>query len=539
MSNLFNSKIPLKVQKRNAFSQDFTNSFTTKVGTLTPCFVKQVMPGDKIKLGVNLNVELPPMASAFKGKVSANVEFFFVPWRIVYGGWKNYYLYNGGVATQYAPAGVPKSVLPCFWHQGGSMTFAKGSLADYLGLRSFKDLTDPGLTELSMLPFLAYHKIWEDWYRDPQVQKPAFMEAQDVSSTQRQPYNLPYIYLDGTGNSRLFDVVTAKCFDGTLMTSLRQRNYGKDIFTNCYTTPSGGSQPMSVSTAGNTFTISQLRQANALQKFAERNQIAGGRYDEVTIANYGVKPADSALNEALYLGRLVSSVYNTSVYATSNDTSSNTDAFNQNPFTNSLGGRGANSSAQGGKSILRDFEAKEFGVVMGIFSLVPHATYKNGIDPIMLLGVSGKGFTDNFPVPSLAGIGNEAIEASMLTGNQENTDIFGYTDRYCWWKYSLDEVHGKLAVPAGEANSLAFMQLTRMIDPSSKVQQSSAFLEIPTNAMDDVTAVNAALSEYGCIVDMYFNYTPIRPLPAYSIPSLCDDIDQATIRTIERGGKYL
>ena len=112
MSNLFNSKIPLKVQKRNAFSQDFTNSFTTKVGTLTPCFVKQVMPGDKIKLGVNLNVELPPMASAFKGKVSANVEFFFVPWRIVYGGWRNYYLYNGGVATQYAPAGIPKVVLP-------------------------------------------------------------------------------------------------------------------------------------------------------------------------------------------------------------------------------------------------------------------------------------------------------------------------------------------------------------------------------------------------------------------------------------------
>ena len=73
---------------------------------------------------------------------------------------------------------------------------------------------------------------------------------------------------------------------------------------------------MSVATTGNKFTISQLRQANALQKFAERNQIAGGRYDEATIANYGVKPADSALNEALYLGRLVTSVYSTSVTLT-------------------------------------------------------------------------------------------------------------------------------------------------------------------------------------------------------------------------------
>lgn len=537
MSNLFNSKIPLKVQKRNAFSQDFTNSLTTKVGTLTPCFVKQVMPGDKIKLGVNMNVELPPMASAFKGKVSANIEFFFVPWRIVYGGWKNYYLFNGGVATQYAPAGVPKSVLPVFWRNGGAMNFPKGSLADYLGMRSWKDTTDPGLTEVSMLPFLAYHKIWEDWYRDPQVQKPAFMEAQEISSTSRQPYNLPYIYLNASGNNQKFDILTAKCFDGHLMTDLRQRNYGKDIFTNCYTTPSGGSQPMSVVTSGNKFTISQLRQANALQKFAERNQIAGGRYDEVTIANYGVKPADSALNEALYLGRLVSSVYNTSVYATTNDSSST--SSNQNPFTSSLGGRGANSSAQGGSLVLKDFEAKEFGVVMGIFSLVPHATYKSGIDPIMLLGTGATGFTDNFPVPSLAGIGNESIPALMVTGNQENTDTFGYTDRYCWWKYSLDEVHGKLAVPSGESGSLAFMQLTRDIDATSSVQQSSAFLEIPTTAMDNVTAVKSSLSDYGCIVDLFFNYTTIRPLPAYSIPSLCDDIDQATIRTIERGGKYL
>lgn len=533
MSNLFNSKIPLKVQKRNAFSQDFTNSFTTKVGTLTPCFVKQVMPGDKIKLGVNLNVELPPMASAFKGKVSANVEFFFVPWRIVYGGWRNYYLYNGGVATQYAPAGIPKVVLPVLKNPQAPLIFTKGSLGDYLGLRSFKDTTDPGLTEVSILPFLAYHKIWEDWYRDPQVQKPAFMEESRTAAPQKV-YSLPYHLCYGTNGDQNYQS-DATMFDGTPVLSLRQRNYGKDIFTNCYTTPSGGSQPLSVSTSGNKFTISQLRQANALQKFAERNQIAGGRYDEATIANYGVKPADSALNEALYLGRLVTSVYNTSVYATTNESS----GTNQNPFTSSLGGRGANSSAQGGKNILSDFEAKEFGVVMGIFSLVPHATYKSGIDPIMMLGINKTGFTDNFPVPSLAGIGNEAIEASMVTGNQENSDIFGYTDRYCWWKYSLDEVHGKLAEPSGVDLSLSFMQLTRDIDVTSKVQQSSAFLEIPTTAMDNVTAVKSALSNYGCIVDMYFNYTPIRPLPAYSIPSLCDDIDQATIRTIERGGKYL
>lgn len=538
MSNLFNSKIPLKVQKRNAFSQDFTNSLTTKVGTLTPCFVKQVMPGDKIKLGVNLNVELPPMASNFKGKVSANVEFFFVPWRIVYGGWKNFYLFNGGLATQYAPAGIPKVVLPVLNSPQKTLTIAKGSLADYLGIRSFKDLTDAGLTSISILPFLAYHKIWEDWYRDPQVQKPAFMEMQAMAGT-KEAYNLPYHVCYGTNGDQNYSI-DAKMFDGTPVTSLRQRNYGKDIFTNCYTTPSGGSQPMSISTSGNKFTISQLRQANALQKFAERNQIAGGRYDEVTIANYGVKPADSALNEALYLGRLVTSVYNTSVYSQGNlnDASGDT-SNNQNPFTNSLAGRGASSSAQGGSLILKDFEAKEFGVVMGIFSLVPHATYKSGIDPIMLLGTSNTAFSDNFPIPSLAGIGNEPIDAYMITGNVQNTDVFGYTDRYCWWKYSLDEVHGKLAVPQGEDASLSFMQLTRNIDPSSKVQQSSSFLEIPTTAMDEVTAVRSSLSKYGCIVDLFFNYTTIRPLPAYSIPSLCDDIDQATIRTIERGGKYL
>ena len=81
MSNSF-SKSMVDVQKRNAFDLSFINSFTAKVGTLTPCLCRKVMPGDILSDGINFNVELPPLAAPFRGKIDACFEAFFVPNRL-------------------------------------------------------------------------------------------------------------------------------------------------------------------------------------------------------------------------------------------------------------------------------------------------------------------------------------------------------------------------------------------------------------------------------------------------------------------------
>ena len=81
-------KIPVDVPNRNGFDCSHENVFTAKCGTLTPCLVDELLPNDTVSLGVAAQVQLPPMATDFYGRVQVKFETFFVPFRVLYGGWK-------------------------------------------------------------------------------------------------------------------------------------------------------------------------------------------------------------------------------------------------------------------------------------------------------------------------------------------------------------------------------------------------------------------------------------------------------------------
>ena len=85
LSKVFN-KVPVKVQKRSGFDMSHENLFTAKVGTLIPASVEEVMPGDVVSVGGAMSVELPPLATNFKGRVDARLEAFFVPNRLLWAG---------------------------------------------------------------------------------------------------------------------------------------------------------------------------------------------------------------------------------------------------------------------------------------------------------------------------------------------------------------------------------------------------------------------------------------------------------------------
>lgn len=518
MSNSFNKSM-VDVQRRNPFDLSFINSFTAKVGTLTPCLCRKVMPGDVLSDGINFNVELPPLAAPFRGRIDVCFEAFFVPNRLIYGGWQNYMLYNGGLQDQFKPEGVPVASFPHLQFMSGDREV--GSLADYLGFGGFHRPEAGAAVRqvITALPFLAYHKIWEDWYRDPLVQKPAFMPAASNSgvAAESNPQYIPFSYM--TEDTDVIDD-GAKLFDGVAVTSLRQRNYHKDYFTSAYTTVSGGVQPTRISIDSNdTFTIQQFRAANALTRFAERNQIARGDYKRSIFVNYGVSPSDAICNRSIFLGRSKGSITNNPVYNQTPVESSQVADAPRNPFVSSLGGRGSNAYASDSGQLFKNFKATEHGYVIVLFSLVPHTVYSGYTSRELL--ENGK-FSDAFCVPAFAQVGNQAILESEIAYSLLGANplsIFGYTERYAHYKTSFDEVHGLLK----SGQSLSFMSVKRDIDDAAATI-SSAFIEIPTTALDDITAVKASLSNYGCIVDVFHQFNMLRPLPKYSIPTLCDEI---------------
>ena len=305
-----------------------SNSFTGKTGTLIPVLCEELLPNDTISLGSQLQVQLPPMVTDFYGRVDFVLEAFFVPNRLLWAGWQDFIthptanpVYPNGTNVAKKPTEVP--YFKKYTTTGSTIyDVPVTSLLHYLDYGSqiyFGDDLKP-----SVLKAFAYHRIWDDWYRDSRVQAPLFYPATSINtgSTNVLPAHLPYVSCRNDGSAFTISLDSGDTFtDNVKITSLRQRNWVKDYFTTAAPLPQAGGASevqFDVSSAQETgaFTISTLRAANSLQKWMERNNLAGYRYSDQIYAQFGVYPSDAIMDRALYLGRNVQTVYNRSVFST-------------------------------------------------------------------------------------------------------------------------------------------------------------------------------------------------------------------------------
>lgn len=535
-------KVPVEVQNRSGFNKSHENFFTAKVGTLMPVLVDDVLPNTKVKLRLGAEIQLPPMATDFYGKVTGKFEAFFVPFRLLYGGWQELITHQDDSSGY--PEGAPieqKAIfLPTLKFSNNTDVIGPGTLSDMLGLKvrsgwgSTASVRNP-------LPYLAYHKIWDDWYRDSRIQVSCFSRPRGLASAEGSASGvkaLPFVshYLT---TPVVYESESLNFADGVSIASLRQRNWARDYFTNATPEPQQGTPfKITFATSGESgsFTMQQLFEANALQKWAQLNNLAGNRYADQIRAHFGCLPADAVLDRCIYLGSQSVDVYNKAIYKTSAD---NADDAQQtgNPFR-SVASKYANSigvKPLGSGDLINGFTATEHGFVFVMFSLVPEATYSTGVRRYL-----DKNQMSDFAFPSLSTMGDQAILKRELVGaygvDPELDDEFGYTQRYSEYKYMSDEVHGLLS----DGSSLSAFALQRSFDSPNDVSGgiSSSFLEIPTNYMDQVTAVDANMSDYGCWAAVHFDYKIATPLPAYSIPTLGDLKDTHT-QIIDNGGRRL
>lgn len=528
------SRMPIELPNRSGFDMSHENLGTATCGTLVPVLVDELLPNDTISLGANFQVQLPPMATDFYGRIDYILEAFFVPSRLLWGGWQSFMThptaspqYPANTPVQGKSRYLPKiSIDPAF--------YATSSLSDYLGLRARTTGTDESF-EVTLLPYLAYHRIWDDWYRDSRIQAPLFYRPDESSNylsanVAYMPYtsggvDSPQIFY---ANSEGAEGSVSKFADGVDVTSLRQRNWAKDYFTTASTLPQAGNAAtiefdVQDDGVGN-FSIAALRSANSLQKWLERNNIAGYRYSDQIYAQYGIYPSDAIMDKCIYLGRTSQSVYTRSVFQTASDSGT---TFSSNPFS-SIGAKYGSSQAIGEGSLVDDIRVTEHGFLMVIASLVPHAYYSDGIRRYLKRSVVG-----DIAFPLLSGMGDQAIMKSELYAPSYISDsVFGYTDLYAEYKYHDDEVHGLLR----DGESLEAFALQRSF--ISPPELSSSFLQIPTNYLDQIFAVSAESDSFACWYDIYFPYKKISTLPEYSLPTLAD-LKNTHTKFISRGGKRL
>jgi|BioPla2DNA2_1021312.scaffolds.fasta_scaffold09119_5 hypothetical protein len=565
MSNL-SKTVPIKVQKRSGFDKSFRNLLTTKCGTLTPLMCDEVIPNTTVNLKLALSAQLPPLASETYMNVNLKTEAFFVPTRLLMFGYER--ILNGETSVKVVVDGMQKlttvrapiiSTSEGYAFMQSQGLIGPGSLADYLGVRSMADApTDAWVTAF---PFLAYHLIWDTWYRNPYIQKSCFDDGVFNTETGYEFGKMQWFMPNEEFG--YFGTLASKLRDSHFIGRLRQRNFGMDYFTTATQTPQRGdaqrvsfmlgsgkveidgsllsSLPagssglygdldMSGSIPRSGFTIASLRAANSLQMFLERNNIAGTRLVDYVKAHYGANLKDSVAQRPVYLGSASMPVYSKGIYQTAD---AGTAATN-NPFV-SVGARYGHAYAEGTDFIINNFTADEPGYIMVLTSLVPEVTYSDGMSRYLTryIGAETRG---DMADPLLQGVGPQPIyayEFGNLYGSTYDDQIFGYTDRFADWMIRHNELHGLLR----DGESLESFALQR---GGSFFQIADGFLKIPTDYMDQVSAVSEDISNYGVWIDSYLDYKVVMPLARFSVPSLIDPAfeDGYTIN-VDRGGRHI
>lgn len=563
MANSYWQTAKLKVQRRSGFNKDHYRAFTSQVGTLTPLLCDEVIPNSKVNLRINLSATLPPLASETYMKCDYKVEAFFVPLRLLYGGFENWltkqdvYGYDRGSGAAGALRNFDAYRMPAVG-VGVNDTGADvdsymnmGSLLDYLGYQR----KSVGSTELiNPYPLFAYHRIWNDWYRNARVTNPIFYPYGNGGRTvvgetagSSVPFNwevegsigwLPYLTFPDTDGQRPGTIpIDAPFIDGRKLCDLRQRNFGADLYTTAMTSAQYG-ESQSVVISNNKFTIQALRLANSLQQFEERNGIASPRLQDYVKANYGADLSSGVAQRCILLGSCQFDAYTHGINQTGYGTQSAAQPSVNNPFK-SVGTEYGKMRTSGSDMIIRGFTAAEPGLIMVLGSLVPRVTYGSGIDPMFLRYIDDGSQTD-MANPILQNTGNEPIPASQLSLSGSRSDVFGYVEHYANWKTKQDSVHGlfRQAGVASDKGSLSSFVAQRVIDASPRI--NTAFLEIPTNYLDNVSAVGSEVSDYGVLAECMFDYKVSMPLSQYTVPSLENPaVEHGDTITIKRDGSHI
>jgi hypothetical protein len=518
------SKVKINKPKSNTFDLSHDRKFSLKFGELVPCFVMDCIPGDKINLSTSQMMRFAPLIAPIMHSVNVYVHFFYVPNRILWDNWENFI--TGG------EDGTADPVFPYFTSQSSIQDI--GTLGDYLGLP--EEIVD-GM-QVSALPFAAYQRIYDDYYRDQNLISANPSELSDGNNTadiddfnvlrkrawQHDYFTsaLPWTQKGPEATLPLGDSAPINyTWSGNIndnTTIVRDKSDGNPLVTplESFGTQTAGQAITGVpGTIGTDFwrvdidnssaltadlsnataaTINDLRQAFRLQEWLEKNARGGSRYIESMLVHFGVKSSDSRLQRAEYLGGGSAPVTISEVLQTS-------DAAAEDTPQGNMAGHGIAVGATNKFS----YFAEEHGYILGIMSVMPKSAYQQGVPKHW-----SKFDKFDYYWPSFAHLGEQPVLNQELYcyDDDENQSVFGYTPRYAEYKFINPSVHGEFK------NTLNIWHMGRIF--SSRPLLNQDFIE-----MDDaeVSRVFAVEEDEKLYCHMFHRVTARRPMPYFGTPS--------------------
>lgn len=166
------SDAPAMYMKRTKFDRSHVYKTTFNSGKLIPVFIDEVLPGDTARMSVNYFARLATPIKPIMDNIYLDWFFFFVPNRLVWDHWQNFCF------EQEDPDDSTDYVIPTVSATGNSENAYIGSLWDYFGLPVN---TSGNLSGISALPFRGVYLIWNEWFRDENLQKSVKIQKGDTN----------------------------------------------------------------------------------------------------------------------------------------------------------------------------------------------------------------------------------------------------------------------------------------------------------------------------------------------------------------------
>lgn len=547
------SDAPAMYMRRTKFDRSHVYKTTFDSGKLIPVFVDEVLPGDTCRLNVRYFSRLATPVKPIMDNIYLDWFFFFVPNRLVWNHWQNFCF------EQEDPDDPTDYVCPTTSLVGKSndTLHGVGTLWDYFGLPTGLPNTISGI---NALPFRGVYLIWNEWFRDENLQKSVKIQKGDTnevfdgSRVAEQPewlQGIPESYLPCPPRGKRHDYFTSAlpwtqkgpgvsvglagtapvqgtatltvpnsvyiystsdhAFSANALGVLNRQGREELYQTNVDIGLSKATNPISISGVSSDgfyanldessiFTINSLRTAFQMQKFYERLARGGSRYTEVLRSFFGVVSPDARLQRPEFLGSFTKMM--------------NINPIAQTSSTNDTTPQG-NLSAYGVTGAKFHGFTKSFvehGYVFGFCCARADLTYQQGVNRMWT-----RSTVYDWYWPTFAHLGEQTILLKEIyaTGDKKKDDsVFGYQERYAEYRYKPSVICGKFR--SNIKGNLDVWHLSQYFETAPKLNPEFIEEDVP------IGRIIAVPSEPQFLIDIGFKYTTVRPMPMFGTPGLVD-----------------